>query len=840
MAATIVQPSGPRRQRGIIERPRLTKMLDECESRVILLLAPAGYGKTTLARQWVRTLSGAIWISATPAHRDVVTLAEDLAAGVDALGGNASKFTREYLSAQSNPQRSARGVAAALADQINKQRVQWIAIDDYHELSQSPEAEEVVDYLQRAGGARFLIASRLRPQWARSRQILYGELAEIGRDTLAMTRAESTQVLGRRLETEELVRQAEGWPAVIGLAAAVRDASPVPGVLPSTLHRFLADELFNAAPSPLRSQLITLALLPELSPQSIEEHIGADPSELVSQGRDLGFVSGDEQPDLHPLLREFLLQKLTEQPHAEREVRRAVDYCLKRGHWDRALTLVGRFELDDLVEPVLRQAFKPLARSGRIATLSAFAETVRSAPSFPPPAVDVISAEVALRSGQLDLAQDLALRVREHLPNDDPLRSRASTIAGHSNFLSASFPDAERDFADARETAQDDHDENEALHGLALARIFGEQPNADEVVDNLVSRRHRSPTHLLRAATAELARRRFGVGIATDLRLDEPLQTLENVEDPRARTAFTYAAAYTLAQKAQYRDALTWVKRFDADVQAFDLEFARPHAAWTSALVRLGLRRFGETERLLQCVEDSAAAVQSVSHTCNARILRARLRLQTGRIEDALQLTDEPPPERLIPSWRAEHHATRALALACIGEEAAAATASETALTASTAVEVRVLAAAAVSVSAALRKDHRGAVDVIRQAASLGAWDPVVCAVRASPPLAEALASDRYARRFLEPLYAGSDDRALARRAGFRTRSTRPPVEVLSPREREVLGLIAEGMRNRDIAQALFISDSTAKVHVRNVIAKLGVRNRTEAVARYEMFKETR
>jgi LuxR family maltose regulon positive regulatory protein len=46
-------------------------------------------------------------------------------------------------------------------------------------------------------------------------------------------------------------------------------------------------------------------------------------------------------------------------------------------------------------------------------------------------------------------------------------------------------------------------------------------------------------------------------------------------------------------------------------------------------------------------------------------------------------------------------------------------------------------------------------------------------------------------------------------------------------------------MRNRDIANALFISQSTTKVHVRNVLAKLGVRNRTEAVARYEIFRES-
>src|ERR1700751_140571 len=138
-------------------------MLVECESRVIQLLAPAGYGKTTLARQWVKTLSGAIWVSATPAHRDVVTLSEDLAAGIDALGGNASKFIREYLSAQSNPQRAARGVASALADQINKQRVQWIVIDDYHEISSSPDIDSMIEVVYSRTLARLLVASRIRP-----------------------------------------------------------------------------------------------------------------------------------------------------------------------------------------------------------------------------------------------------------------------------------------------------------------------------------------------------------------------------------------------------------------------------------------------------------------------------------------------------------------------------------------------------------------------------------------------------------------------------------------------------------------------------------------------------
>ena len=68
-----------RRERRIIERPRLIKLLDETDARIILLLAPAGYGKTTLARQWAKTLNRCIWITCTPAHRDVAAPAEDLA-----------------------------------------------------------------------------------------------------------------------------------------------------------------------------------------------------------------------------------------------------------------------------------------------------------------------------------------------------------------------------------------------------------------------------------------------------------------------------------------------------------------------------------------------------------------------------------------------------------------------------------------------------------------------------------------------------------------------------------------------------------------------------------------
>lgn len=53
----------------------------------------------------------------------------------------------------------------------------------------------------------------------------------------------------------------------------------------------------------------------------------------------------------------------------------------------------------------------------------------------------------------------------------------------------------------------------------------------------------------------------------------------------------------------------------------------------------------------------------------------------------------------------------------------------------------------------------------------------------------------------------------------------------LSPREREILGLLADGLTGAEIARQLFLSSETVRTHVRNATQKLGARTRTQAVA---------
>lgn len=62
------------------------------------------------------------------------------------------------------------------------------------------------------------------------------------------------------------------------------------------------------------------------------------------------------------------------------------------------------------------------------------------------------------------------------------------------------------------------------------------------------------------------------------------------------------------------------------------------------------------------------------------------------------------------------------------------------------------------------------------------------------------------------------------------TAASPPLVEPLTPRELEVLQLLAQGLSNKAIAARLGISDHTAKFHVNSILGKLGVESRTEAI----------
>jgi DNA-binding NarL/FixJ family response regulator len=141
--------------------------------------------------------------------------------------------------------------------------------------------------------------------------------------------------------------------------------------------------------------------------------------------------------------------------------------------------------------------------------------------------------------------------------------------------------------------------------------------------------------------------------------------------------------------------------------------------------------------------------------------------------------------------------------------------------------------AAAADMWQQLGQPHQVAYACYRQAEALMARDSDRDAAAAALRRAAAV-TGRLGARLLD-----AEVKALARRArlDLASHAEAEPADApagnppLTPREAEVLALVAAGRSNRQIAQALFISPKTASVHVSNILAKLGVSSRLEAAA---------
>jgi DNA-binding NarL/FixJ family response regulator len=101
-------------------------------------------------------------------------------------------------------------------------------------------------------------------------------------------------------------------------------------------------------------------------------------------------------------------------------------------------------------------------------------------------------------------------------------------------------------------------------------------------------------------------------------------------------------------------------------------------------------------------------------------------------------------------------------------------------------------------------------------------------AARVYPDLVRIGSTDDGGARVLTEVLSSSSDIDLGRRAGLRMPRVLGRRHPLSRREQDVYELIMQGRSNKEIAKTLFISESTAKVHVQHIFEKLGVHSRAE------------
>src|SRR5262249_23623746 len=133
-------------QRHIIRRPRLTELLDLTQARAIVLTAPAGYGKTTLAREWLglRGRRG-LWCRATTGAADIAVVARSLAQALSPISPTIQRSVRELLAAMHTPENDPGAIAELLSDEIRRWPDKtWLVVDEYEHLSPYPASVDLI------------------------------------------------------------------------------------------------------------------------------------------------------------------------------------------------------------------------------------------------------------------------------------------------------------------------------------------------------------------------------------------------------------------------------------------------------------------------------------------------------------------------------------------------------------------------------------------------------------------------------------------------------------------------------------------------------------------------
>jgi LuxR family maltose regulon positive regulatory protein len=771
-----------------------------------------------------------------------------------------------------------------------------LVLDDYHLIQAPQVHQSVEFLLAHLPASlRLVVASRADPPLPLARLRARGQLVELRERDLRFTPTEAAELLHAAVGPElpeaavaVLQERTEGWVAGLQLAVLSLQgrgdiAAFVEGF--SGSHRYVLDylteEVLARQPEQLRTFLLETSILERLSGPLCDAVTGRrDGQALLEQVEraNLFLQPLDEERRwwrYHQLFADLLRARLHQQrPERVPELHRAaaawfeahglaeeaVRHALAAGEaawvarlmerhfpgllWVSEDTTLRRW-LAELPASVVREPWLCVALASRAAMGGRLVEAERL----------LLAAERApAGAGAEGPPAGTAVRLAEDLPSVIAMyRANFARIRGDAG-PATRF--AHR--AQAELTGDDPLTRAVVEWNLAQADLLGGRLEGVEHALRRVMAAYRAAGMPLQAAAVcydlaqvQHALGRLGAAITT---CREALE-LAGAVDPDLSPAG--AAHARLAELLRERDELD--AALDHATRGVELcrqhEFAWPLAVALAALAWIRQAQ-GDPDGAWAAMAEAERVLPDpglVDLFNPAPAQAARLALAQGRVEDAARFVqerglgpeDEPgyPREReylvLVRLLLAQQAPEQALGLLARLHAAAAAQGRIGSV-----IQVRALQALARSASG----DHAGALEALAEALTLGApegWLRVF--LDEGPPMATLVRKLLAGRRQQRPAAADAIPREyLARLADAFEQAglpIRPPtsrggvvvaglVEPLTARELEVLGLLAAGAPNRTIAEQLVVTQETVKKHLSHLFDKLGVANRTQAVAR--------
>jgi ATP/maltotriose-dependent transcriptional regulator MalT len=550
---------------------------------------------------------------------------------------------------------------------------------------------------------------------------------------------------------------------------------------------------------------------------------------------DVGLLhSAGEHFRFHPLLRSFLRRKLeVDEPVVYRELAaRAIDDARTHGRWQEAFELATACQ--DLVTAleVVEEATSEFLAAGRIETLERWLDEC-GLPAFDDPAALVTRSQVLVRKGRFAEASTMIEGLIRRLPETHRLAARAANVAGLSRYLSSDTEGARYHYERANVFAREPDDKKDALWGAFVSTADVEVESARPYLDALeefqddlnIRLRIATGRQVLASHTGSLA------GIWDAISPMIPLAS--RASDPVVGSNFLAQAGYLALARTDYSLAIQLTTRALEVSQALRHDFAIASCLAYRAASQIGCRRIQAARRDLGHMAQVRATEEDPYLQTEYDLMLVRIALAEGDLTEARRIVDKPARDSADPATLGEWLGIRAIVLAATDAARAAAEAAQDARRISRAVEARFYSAFADAIRK-VRMAHSGrsegaAFRMLLEEAERGQFlESFVIAYRAHPELLK-LAIEQNSDLVLGVL-GRAHDHTLAKRMGIRLRAREGGrTEILTPREKEVFMLLGEGLSNADIAARLFISRSTTKVHVHNILSKLGLRSRLQA-----------